>query len=1426
MSDIKQLLKEAKGELANEEYEDAIALSLQVLELDPENYFANVFLGKAYSCESLLKDLGKAARCYIAAALSQPQVMLAWKGLFMLLGSHGQQILPAEIEYKELFQVCNVYMSALQAQELPQVDLINYLKELKSQHKTESAFLEPFYEVFSPGNEEFESLGKHLTTPTESLSGLMRIVKRRETAKISEIVSHNRMKLSSNDPNYQSKINALAWEIYEKSKLDDYFNRLVNVTDDDKERASLENEWLEYRIKVLKATPAEDKPRFFETVKTMVEDMVLVDHDSLVAWKSYFDWQDYESLDDMDPKVVLRFFSKYPNEPLAIILYAWINSRFSTYNVAELEKEMEKENGTAAPETQTNDNDNGNDDEDDDEAAEVTSLMEADEEMSGALKEEDILSSIIENIDKIKNSTTAYRILSHYYMLNREYSASLPYIKAGITLISYYLRDLGAYLKHSKHELTIDIATCYTYIDAPKNHKAALSLFDKILSEDPNNIRSMIGKSIISIEKENWEEAYNLLTDVISRTPSNLEVQSQLAWCMGNLSDFDESIERFTTVVNKIEGADLRTMDFKAENLWREAKIYIMKYESEDNESNIQLVQTAFKLLIQIAKYCSDTFAKSYSLLGDIYVKYFKDPSRAFKCYYKAFELDSSDISSAHYITEVYCDSADWNAASQITGRLIKDECAVNELRKTSWPYRVMGISFIEKQMEAESIEYFQAAIRISPSDVESWVGLGQAYLGCGRVEASIKVFEKVLTLDENHMFAQYFYAKALSEIGEFEQAIPIMKSICLEQPGEETVIMLLAELLVKYAYDLYNEGFLIKSSATTIDAISAIKTAVCALGCSTQNAWIILSTAIYLFSLVESQIDELPLENLLEIFQTVELRNTNTIDALDGVTLDSLLAEDNQDNISIALKFLILSAKYAVSTSSFDILTSTVKSACWHNIGTTELSAFVTLNDTKYRDAAIDAFKKAIECQSNNIETWIGLGMATMDINYRVSQHCFIKAVALSPKDINIWFNLAILGLKNNDVLFATEIITKTQSLEPQSSSPWLGLALIKETEGVTKEGHELFAHSFVLSRGRSKISQLLFSKSVLEMRIGHNEDERDIDALEEFTAMIFGLEQYFKKNPNNPYAIQCALIALERLHNFSKAKTLCQRLMDILEKNFEVSQDETELFHFAVIKSQLARIQLGLGEYDSAIENASLSDGILADYQGGDVQNSKSFPALLSNHVCLGLANFFQGDFDTTLTHFQELLELSKESRCLVALLSKVLYDVGSEEAKSIASQELMEYTSAHRFDLVTTLLISAMTLLENQEKDILTALQHLLNLPLFDLINDKHGDIPYIVKEFISKINGSKEQTRVKPGVDFYSQRSAFFFPQRNESWSSISKTIQQRVASEGQNKITAEQLSDLYRVNGNLRNIQRSIYFSPWNKQAVASIKGCF
>ncbi|SMN22861.1 similar to Saccharomyces cerevisiae YPR189W SKI3 Ski complex component and TPR protein, mediates 3'-5' RNA degradation by the cytoplasmic exosome [Maudiozyma saulgeensis] len=1426
MSEIKQLLKEAKNELARGDYEEAIEISQKVLKLEKRNYFALVFLGKAYSSNSEQFDLKKACEYYIRGVKIDKDLTLAWKGLFLLFNNHIADILPTILPYKEYFELCYDYMVVLQSQELSQVELLDSLKSLKILFKEKTAFLREFYSYFRPGTPAYETLGKNLITPVEALTGLIKIVKKEESEKISKIVSQQRMKMSANDPNYQFKINALAWEVYENSNLDNDYNQLVNLVDDDLERRSVESEWLEYRIKVLKSMPNDIKSEYFEKVSNMVSDMILVNHDSLVAWKYYFDWQDFQSLDDIDPKIVLQFFAKYPGEPLAIILYAWINSVFSAYDMKSLDKDM-NQSKTKSDHHESEREALENDENASEEENELNSLLEVEEDSSGIMKEEDILLSFVDNIGKIKNSIMAYRIVSHYYLLNKEYIASLPYIKSGITLISYNQRDLGANLRNSKHELTIDIATCYTYVDAPKNHQSALSLFDKILSEDPHNVRSMIGKSIISIEKQDWKSAYDLLSEVVEQVPSNLEVQSQLAWCKAHLHEIDESLELFTTVINKIEGGDNRTMEFKSETLWRQAKTYLLRQEESGSDTDLQHVQIAFKLLIQIIKNCSDTFAKSYSTLGDIYATYFKDTNRAFKCYYKAFELDSSDIVAAKFVTEVYCDSTDWESASEICGRLIKEENATNILRKVNWPYRVMGISFIEKQMAAESIEWFQSAIRVESQDTESWVGLGQAYLECGRVDASIKVFEKVLELDEKHVFGRYFYSKALSEIGEFENSIPILNGLCIEVQEQEAIRILLADQLVSYAYDLYDEGYLMKSSSVTIEAIESIKIAICNLGCFTQNVWVILSKAIYLFSLVESKIDDLPIENLVEIFQKTELKNTEDIDSVDNVNIDKLLSEENPDNVSITTQFLILSAKYAVSSTSFEQLAATVKSACWHNIGITELITFITLKESRFRDAAIVALKKAIHYQSNNIETWVALGLVTMDINYRVSQHCFIKAVALSPKDINIWFNLAILGLKNNDISFASEVISRTQSLEPQNSSPWLGLALIKETEGASKESHSLFTHSFVLSNGRSKISQLLYAKSVLDMRIGKGDDERDIDALEEFTAMIFGLEQYFKKNPNNPYAIQCALVALERLHNFKKAQHLCTRLMDILEKHFEISQDDTELFNFAILKSQIARIQIGAGEYEQAIENATLAENILYQSMETVSPDATGFESLLSNHVCLGLAYFFLDDFNETLNQFQKLLELSKESRSLVSLLSKVLYDVGTDDSKTIALQELMEYTSSHNFDIMTTLLISAMTFIQNKEADLKIALNHLLGLSLYDLTQDRHKDIPYLIKEFMKKLQDNKRGERNgKLHVDYYSQRIAFLFPQNNESWATIDKKIQQRIAAEGQNKITAGQLSDLYYQKGNLRNIQKSVYLCPWNKEAIVSIKECF
>ncbi|CCF56325.1 hypothetical protein KAFR_0B00250 [Kazachstania africana CBS 2517] len=1420
MADVKQLLKEAKQELARADYEEAISISKEVLKLDKNNYFAYVFLGKSYASlteNDINHNLTNAVNNYKSATQLVPENLLAWKGLFLLFQNHEtrKHILPDIVSFDDFFLLCSTYMEVLLELQESQVDLINLIKNMKLHFTGNDDFSESYYKSFRTGTLLYELMGRHLfKDPGQPLQELIKILSAKETLQVSKILSQERLKLSTNDPNYQIKVNSLAWKIYKDSILDDLYNQLVNLIDDDAERKALEGMWLEYRIKVLKSMPTDIKLQYFDKIRTMVDEMVLIDHDSLIAWKYYFDWSDFSDLDSMDPMIVIKFFQRFPNEPLAILLYAWINSNFSSYNVKALDIKLDEADSR---------NTDFEEDEDEEELKELMQNDRDDEDQSkdkGWLSEEDILTTLIENIGQTKNSTLAYRIISRYYILNKEYEAASKYIKAGISLISYNIRDLGTNLINSKKELTIDLATCYTYVESPKNHKPALSLFDKILSEDPTNINAKIGKGIIAIEREDWNGAYTLITNIIEQEPStssNLEILSQLAWCKGHIGELDESVELFTTIVNKIEGTDLRTLEFKSKTLWRQAKVYISKYYEDKDDINIKI---AFKLLVQVIKYCSDTYAEAYSLLGDIYAKFYNDRGRAFKCYYKAFELDSGDIAAAEYICTIYTDCGNWATASQIAERLIKSENAKTELRKANWPYRVMGISFLEDQNETDSIEWFQSALRVDPNDIESWVGLGQAYFACGRVEASIKVFEKAVELSPDHNYAKYFNSVALAQMDEFERAIDILRHVLKDEPEKEVFKMELATQIVDYSFDLYNQGYLMKAIAIISEAIDLIKELVIDLDCVIQNVWITLSKVLYLYLLVESKIDTLPVESLVAIFSAFVLpEETEEINNIDGVTLDKLLSSESTDNISIACDFLILASKYAIAShaDNFQTLPGTLRSSIWYNLGISELMAYCTIKELRYKDAAIMSFKKSIKYQSNSPEAWIGFGIATMELNYHVAQHCFIKAMVLSPKDVEIWFNLALLALQNNDTVLAGEIMSRAQSMAPQNSSPWLGMALLYEKEGKSTESANMFGHSYILANGRSKIVQLLYASSVLKNRIGGGNEERDLTATEELNTIAFGLEQYFKKNPNDPFALQCALLVLERLHNFKVAEKLANRLTENLEKRFEKTQNDEELFNFAIVKSQLARIQLGSGDYENAVENANLSQGLLTDYQENGLHSKKVLKGILSNYICLGLSFFYLGNFDETLVNFQQLLNLSKDSKSLIMLISKVLYEVG-DEAKEIAMQELTDYALQYGSDLFITLTIVAMTILENDGDSMRHVLDELKSIGPSHIIADKHKEVQQLIEEIQKRLKITSDKT--------LTQRAAFLFPNNSNSWNHLDEKIKQKLSTDGQNKITAEQLSNSYCKLKDVRSIQKSLFLTPWNKNAISALNGCF
>lgn len=1412
MSSIKELLREAKSELARKEYKDAIKVSQKVIKLQPDNYFANLFLGKSYSIYD--DELAKAIEHYRRCIEIESDNQLAWKGLFLVLKEKENHIIPAILNFDQYFELCDQYLAILLKSNASIIDLVNEIKAFKIRRpECEKSF----FRHLQPGSSMFERVGRYFMTPLDALKGLIRVIKTEETNAISKILSKERLKLNTNDPNYLIKVNGLAWQVYQNSDLDKLYSQLINIEIDDEQRAQYEEDWLVYRLQILKSMPPDIKHDFADEIKHMVDDMVLVKHKSLVAWKSYFEFADYETLDSINLDNILEFFQRFPKEPLAMILYAWIFSRFSRYDVEQIRSKLFKHQNNSTTEKLKPIPDQSKFDEGvlDSEIGELDALAEDEEEDNYfGLKDDEVMLTLNEEISKAKSSTLGHRIVANYFVLLKEYDVALRYTKSGINLIAHNIKDVGVTLSNTKREFTLNLGTIYTYLEFPKNHGAALNLFDKVLVTDPDNIKAKMGKGTIYIERKQWHDAELFLSEVCEQVPDNLEVLSELGWSESNLGKHQVAISRFEQILTDLQGSDRISLEFRSLTLWRLAKTYIFMSKSLDGSDRDKNLKTAFRLLIQIVK-ISDTFAQAFSTLGDLYSEYFNDGVRAFKCYQKAFEIDSGDLIAAKFLTEFYSSNRNWKMAALISETLVESERSKNALQNINWPYRIIGIAYLEVQREAESIEWLQSALRIDSADTESWTALGQAYAACGRIEASIKVFNRALELDPDHNYSSYLKALSLSSLGEYGDSIDILKILVTRQPENYAFYTKLATVTTYYANDLYFKGYLMKSISEATNAIDYAHHIVTGLRKHNKELWVNLAKSLQLFINIRSLVDKLPVEQLVNIFQSLEYMDEDDHELNDQVTLNNILASEDEDNVAITCKFLILTNKYALNLSVSESTTRVEKAALWYNLGISELTAYLVFNDAKYRTAAIYCFKQSIEYQSNSPKTWTSYGIATMDVNFRVSQHCFIKATVLAPKEVDSWNNLAVLSLKMGDIEHATELLRRSQSLAPQNFVSWLCLAMISEKEGNLIESVKLFTHAYVLSNGNSKIAQLLFARSTLARHVGCSRDDENIEAIEDMAAVEIALEQYLKRDSDDLFANQLSLIVLERLRNFKSARYSAKKITGIVEARFDKAEDETELTRFAIVKSSLARIELNQGNYELSIESSRLSAGILKDIDSSLFRNDR-----ISNILCQGLSYFFKGDIDETLTKFQELLLVSENSKAVVILVAKVLFEIGRDDTRDIAVQELTDYLENNGSTMTVTLVLAAISILEENTEDLRILLQELMTLPISSRIEDVNRNIPFLIEQ-ISKLLGYAEG-QLK--ADW--QKTAFFFPNDFKSWQRLSYRINERLSSNGQNKVTAMQLSHSYLKLGHIRYIQRGLYLCPWDVRLVQGLKDCY
>lgn len=1412
MSSLKRCLKEAKSSIEQNDPESALEAVDEALEFDSENYFAYIFQGKSYQ---LLNENGKAIKSFDKATSLEPENLLGWKGYF--------QVAKVQTDYDLFFQV----LTKIIEQQINQgigigetlKDTRNYLEHNK--YKSNPDLYEKYLRNIIPGSELGDLVGSELGKPEDNLKTLIDLLKRKENDTISRTLSKEKMRfprvLTVDQKNYLNKV---TWSIHEKSGLTPIYEMFLNICNNDELRKPIQEDFLKYKYELLKVSP--EKSDLLEDIKDLMEGMIISKTTSLFCWTLYLDWVDVQDLNQLEKDKIIFFLKNFHNEGLGMMLYSFLMSDISPFDKTEIIKEL-----TVITKDKKLDNRMNNDKleevDDEDEAKLLENVQESEdnETFENTLSPDQVLKLMLEGYQRCSNSVLANRIICRYYIYLREYDQGSEKCRQAIKLLADLQRSLGVNLANSREDLLCSLAIIYTYYEAPKNYSRALQLYDRILESNQDNVNAIIGKGLILIEKDEPVMAKKLLEDVLIHHPSNNQALMEFGWCEIKLGNYLDGKKALITALEKIKGMDLNSRKTRAHAHWRIAKGYLL--ENKDSKN----IDEAYNHLIKSLK-DSQNHAPSYTLLGVLYKEYFNDFPRAQKCFYKSFELDVAEIEAAKYLVEDLTAKNDWDIAEILCKRIVQSERSRRTLlsksyqeEDRSWPYRVLGCSALNKQDDAKAVEWFQTALRMAAMDTQCWIGLGEAYYNCGRLDAASKVFRHTLNLGEGSWIVQYMLGLITCEMGEFDEGLLYLEEALNEKPEEECILNAIYESMIENANKLIAGGFFGRAMESISKAIDYISKA-SKVNKLSQNMWKSLGQCLRVFLVIQGRVDILPLNQLNDVFKGIDLTsNTNQLlqELLlidEEVSLEKAVSlfksEEHTESISI---FIILAAKAAISVLPVKVGKLLI-SIVYYNLGLAYLESLNLTDKSSYRDAAIKCFKKAIQLESNNALFWIGLGNSYVSSNPQVSQHCFIKATSLESRDGDIWTNLAALYLRYGDSELAQQAFARAQSVAPQNSQPWLGNALAAQACGEDLKASNLFTHAYVLSNGRSPLAQLLYGLSIIDKRIGTSgSDPRDIETAQEFSIANFAMMNYLKFSPEDETGLKVALTIAERCKNYEAGVKIGEKLCALLEVKYEKTESQVALSDYAKAKTQLSRIYLGLSEYAMALENAQVVLDILED--GNDVtEEYKS--SILSSRISIGLSFFLNDQFDEALEQLQLILADYSDSARLITLTAQILNAFGIEDTKQAALDQLFSYIEHLGSSLIVILTLGAISIVDNLNDYFSAIKDELKNLPLDELTKDSFKVVPTLLSEINSRLDSTKQ--------DQIWQRNAMLFPLDYSVWKNLNNQMALAIASLRETKINAVDLSKSYIKIGELRHIQRGLIIHPGNEIGRKALNGCF
>lgn len=1398
----KAALKSIKACIDGNDFTAAAERAAALLKDDPKNYTALLFLGFA---RAKLNQNDEAEKTYNLALNIKPQDPQALKGLISLYENLGSSKLD---QYHEtVARLAQLYANDDDQEQCQNV--IDRYEGLAKKNGSRAQYRHAL-ELLLPSSTLYHTLEGRIPHPSHTYAKILESAEAEEKEWVNNQIGERRTRLGAKIDQVTQQVRS---EAISKFRVEDIYTALINWTSDDDERHRLEEQLLQRAYKDLISLPPNSKVLQRDKVLSIANGMVIIRHAFAFAWKIALDWVDAESLEDWDIGIFRAFLELFPEDGLSKVLRGFLATDVASDSDRTPPAEEE--------------------------------LSES--ESNGRLSEADRLILMSEGIEDCSESLLANRILSETYLRLEEYQSAATSARKTQKLHLDAIRNFGLDLQNSLDAVHICLANALIFDQSPRYHPEAKSLFGEILQRKPLLTAPLLGIGLILEEDEDYADAVTFFQRAAERDERNPRIRLELAWCRalnGSLADGLHELQDLHQLVKEQKPPNL---SMQAEILYR---IAYCKWHLDPSPLARKQKAGPYQDLIASVK-ANASYAPAYTLLGLYFQDYGKSKQRARVAFQKAFELSTSELLAAERLAKMFADTGEWDLVELVAQRVVdsgKARPAPGSKKKaSSWPFAALGVVKLNKQQYSESIVSFQAALRISPQDYHSWVGLGESYQNSGRYIAAARTFAKAESLEhglpvDQTWFAKYMLSNVHREVGAFDEAISGYEAVLEITADELGVMIALLQTLAESAWAKVELGMF--GEATSL-AVRALRTAkgITDIRTDVFNLWKAVADS---FSVLATTINESVNFQLNDLFSILDVHladdELSALSTLDKVNRNSLVThqqERTSSNKTLCLLSAILASKRAVWASSSDVH---AQASSWFNLGWAEYQAYfyqsslLQMKESKPRNflkASMRCFKRAIELEAGNSEYWNALGVATMILNPKISQHSFVRSLHLNEHSARTWTNLGTLYLLNGGYQHANEAFTRAQSADPEYSYAWIGQGILALLYGNFREARGLFTHAFEISTSASVPSKRLYTITAFDHLV------RDIFASNDVINILqplFALRQLAVQSPSDQPFIHMLALFAERMESFEDSiATLMRSLTGMSGEDCKHSGHEK--LRYLQASADIARAYLASEEYQKAVEHANIAlGGAIADDM--DSASSKIHEKLrLSAHITAGLAHFYLKNFDDAVSLFETAREESNDAPDIVCMLAQVHW-VQSGDGLESAAELLFASVEKHPEHVPSVILLAVIGLLTNDD-DILEAVEDDLKaLRINDKVTVKDRmKISRVLGNLLTCKKGDPEDQDDEAETDLAAiadaTKSVMLAPGQPQGWTELReatsdlfpadmalRTATKQIPPGG--TLTAEDFAVTLANTGRRRDALQAIVVAPWRKEGYASL----